>query len=141
MNIEHPPRYPASQRPRAFQEVDTAHRCGNCGFIFSTAGHLSQHVNASNLQCPFVCSTCDKLFVSHRGLVERWVQSPKHAYCQRCDTHFDSDDELGEHRQLTHYPCKVDGCRKIFDFRREVEEHYRQSTRLGHGRDARRVGN
>ncbi|KAH9853273.1 hypothetical protein C2E23DRAFT_868122 [Lenzites betulinus] len=70
------------------------------------------------------CFECDIQFASYPYLTQHFVQSPHHAYCQRCRLHLDDDQDLRNHYEDEHAYCG--DCNKIFDSEIGLQEHHRQ---------------
>ncbi|GBE86770.1 hypothetical protein SCP_1000120 [Sparassis crispa] len=71
-----------------------------------------------------ICSDCSKDFTTRTGLIQHYLQSPRHHYCQRCDRHFDSQHYLVTHLERAHYYCHP--CNAIFESSLGLEDHNRQ---------------
>ncbi|KAF7335284.1 Zinc finger protein [Mycena sanguinolenta] len=72
------------------------------------------------------CGPCNRYFVSELALTQHFVQSPLHEYCQRCDEHFVTPDNLQFHYRTAHAYCPV--CKSFFQNALGLHEHYRQSS-------------
>lgn len=57
------------------------------------------------------CFECGIQFASYPYLTQHFVQSPHHAYCQRCRLHLDDDQDLRNHYEDKHAYCG--DCNKV----------------------------
>ncbi|KAI0341164.1 hypothetical protein BDW22DRAFT_333394 [Trametopsis cervina] len=101
--------------PRALEqhkEASSLHKrhCDLCDKLFPHPQALEQHEEASARHKRY-CEECGKEFSTERGLKEHFVQSPRHAYCQYCNEHFEDQDELENHYDEEHHYCPL--CSKV----------------------------
>ncbi|KAI9058641.1 hypothetical protein FKP32DRAFT_1596937 [Trametes sanguinea] len=60
-------------------------------------------------QSGYSCEKCNKDFPSQLARTQHFVQSPRHAYCERCTLELPSFDQLTIHLRSTHHCCDL--CR------------------------------
>ncbi|KAI0033740.1 hypothetical protein K488DRAFT_77732 [Vararia minispora EC-137] len=65
-----------------------------------------------------------KDFASFNGLEQHWIQSSRHHYCQYCQYHLDTVEDLAKHARNGHAWCAAH--RRVFVNDRELHEHYRR---------------
>ncbi|KAI0076296.1 hypothetical protein K474DRAFT_1598176 [Panus rudis PR-1116 ss-1] len=98
--------------------IELPRYCEECDVNIVTYKQYKNH------RCRYMCRDCDREFSSRVGLIQHYVQSPRHPYCQECNEHFDTEDDLVMHCKEHHYYC--DKCPKNFHFARGLYEHLRQ---------------
>ncbi|KAI0352478.1 hypothetical protein OH77DRAFT_1409060 [Trametes cingulata] len=96
--------------------------CQYCWDCFFTQDDLLDH--EQDYHDIWRCVDCNRSFSSPTGLHQHYVQSPRHAYCQRCRIHCRDFADLREHYEDQHYYCTA--CGSIFDFEIGLHEHCRQ---------------
>ncbi|KAF9018080.1 hypothetical protein BDZ89DRAFT_1074210 [Hymenopellis radicata] len=88
--------------------------CDRCQRYFQTSRALDEHERHSGNH--HICNDCGLDFST---------LSPRHSYCQPCNTLFPSDQSLKTHYHSQHHYCEK--CNKLFVNDRGLSEHYRQS--------------
>ncbi|KAI0698770.1 hypothetical protein C8Q76DRAFT_245769 [Earliella scabrosa] len=135
--------FPSNASLKAHEKT-TKHSCNKCAREFPSALALEDHYMQMFLHryceyCdpgdahPDICAQYTIILgatVARRRskplwhIKEHFVQSPRHAYCQRCNRHYPSTALLIEHYATYHYFCDI--CTKVFDFGHGLHEHRRQ---------------
>jgi len=110
----------ASCAKAAYYLLPTMPYCDRCDRSFGSQYALDMHIrDSSNHFC------CGNNYPTLSRMQQHWSQSLNHAYCRRCDDHFDDRDELEDHYDRSHDFCSV--CRRVFANIYGLKEHYRQS--------------
>ncbi|KAI0087481.1 hypothetical protein BDY19DRAFT_953961 [Irpex rosettiformis] len=72
------------------------------------------------------CAPCNRDFRSKRALIQHYVKSYQHHYCQFCEDHFYNAKDLKEHNvNAMHARCNI--CMKEFQTGIGMYEHIRQA--------------
>ncbi|KZT67386.1 hypothetical protein DAEQUDRAFT_767287 [Daedalea quercina L-15889] len=95
--------------------------CMRCRRHFTTTEALAEHLRTS--QAHHICRTSVVDFPLRASLVQHYVLSPLHHYCQRCDAHHASAMALISHLEAAHNQCLW--CGLVFATPKDLDAHYR----------------
>ncbi|KZT03219.1 uncharacterized protein LAESUDRAFT_814855 [Laetiporus sulphureus 93-53] len=101
--------------------------CERCERYFSSEPALEQHKDDSNAHHSLVhhyCQRCDDHFDSHNDLISHYEED--HDYCKTCNLLFKNAAGLHEHNRQSHWYC-VD-CRQVFRDKNGLNNHSRSAV-------------
>ena len=101
--------------------------CAVCSKIFSTAGHLKQHIQSVHEGIKYTCDQCGKQFTQDCNLrmhIQSVHEGVKYT-CEECEREFSNPSHLKRHIDSIHkgikYPCGE--CGKVFSRKSRLTRH------------------
>merc|ERR1712098_59716 len=74
--------------------------CKECGKMFSTVINLERHKLVHQNRNKFMCTKCDKKFISDAGLSKHMTKHIEPVKCIHCDKMFSTQEYLDQHMTI-----------------------------------------